>query len=459
MDGFELAELMRGNERTRRIPIIFVTAGAADSQRRFRGYEAGAVDFIQKPIEPTILRSKANVFFDLHRQRLQIQAQRDELEAAAQPLRRADRHKDSFLAVLAHELRNPVAALSGGLHLLNKDISPERSQDIRVRMDRMLTHLSHLVDDLLDVSRVSQGKISLKKARIELGEILRSAIEASQHTLDAAGHQFVFEPPGQEIWLDGDHTRLAQVVANLLNNAAKYTPDCGHIKVSLRTVADDVIVEFTDDGIGMAPELVPHVFELFTQAERSSDRSQGGLGLGLPLVKNLVRLHGGGIQVQSAGLGKGSRFTLRLPRHAVAPVHAAPSAGTQPMQPDDTSPLRILLVDDNADAANMLGMLLSAAGHDVTVEYDAASAIERSHRLQPEVCLLDIGLPDMDGYALAERLRTTPGLEHTILIAITGYGQDDARKKSTAAGFDHHLVKPIDTAKLLALFAHAPSLG
>lgn len=313
MDGFELAEFMRGSERARHIPIIFVTAGSADLQRRFRGYEAGAVDFIQKPIEPTALRSKANVFFDLHQQRQQIQAQHDELEAAAQALRRADRHKDSFLAVLAHELRNPVAALSGGLHLLNKDISPERAKDIRMRMERMLAHLSHLVDDLLDVSRVSQGKISLKKERIELSEILHSAIEASQHNLDAGNHTFVAEAPGDPIWLDADHTRLAQVVSNLLNNAAKYTPSGGTVSLSARAQGGVAEIRVSDTGIGIPPEMQSRIFEIFAQVEDHLAKAQGGLGIGLALVKQLVTLHGGSIAVESAGEGMGSAFTVRIP--------------------------------------------------------------------------------------------------------------------------------------------------
>ncbi|ATC31659.1 hybrid sensor histidine kinase/response regulator [Caulobacter vibrioides] len=313
MNGFELAEFMRGSERARHIPIIFVTAGAADSQRRFRGYEAGAVDFIQKPIETDVLRSKANVFFDLHQQRRQIEAQRDELEAAAQALRRADRHKDSFLAVLAHELRNPVAALSGGLHLLNKDIPPERAQDIRGRMERMLDHLSHLVDDLLDVSRVSQGKISLKKQRVELSDVLQSAIEASQHTIEAARHHFVVETPKAPVWLDADHTRVAQIVANLLNNAAKYTPPGG--VVTLAAVADGrtVMIKVSDTGVGIPEEMQSKIFEIFAQVEDHLGKSQGGLGIGLALVRQLVALHGGTITVHSDGEGKGSTFTVRLP--------------------------------------------------------------------------------------------------------------------------------------------------
>jgi len=313
MNGYELAEFMRGNTRTSHVPIIFVTAGVADAQRRFRGYEAGAVDFIQKPVEADVLRSKAAVFFDLYRQRQQIEAQRDELELAAQALRRADRHKDSFLAVLAHELRNPVAALSGGLHLLGKDLAPERATDIRIRMDRMLTHLSHLVDDLLDVSRVSQGKISLRKSRIELTEILHSAIEASQHNLDAGKHQFVVEMPAEPIWLDADLTRLSQVVSNLLNNAAKYTPEGG--TVTLTAVSDGAMAEIrvSDTGVGIPPEMQSRIFEIFAQVEDHLTKAQGGLGIGLALAKQLVSLHGGTLGVASAGQDQGSVFTVRVP--------------------------------------------------------------------------------------------------------------------------------------------------
>jgi signal transduction histidine kinase len=323
MDGFQLAEYMRGNERARHIPIIFVTAGTADNLRRFRGYEAGAVDFIQKPIETDILRSKANVFFDLYRQRQQIELQRDGLEAAAQALRRADRHKDSFLAVLAHELRNPVAALSGGLHLLGKDLSPERAQDIRTRMERMLTHLTHLVDDLLDVSRVSQGKISLKKEQIELSEILQSAIEASQHSLDAGRHRFITDMPNQAIWLEADHTRLAQVVANLLNNAAKYTPPGGTVSLSVSTHDGVAEIRVSDTGVGIAPEMQSRIFEIFAQVEDHLAKSQGGLGIGLALVKQLVALHGGTIAVESAGQGMGSTFSVKIP---IASAPSSPEA-------------------------------------------------------------------------------------------------------------------------------------
>jgi len=313
MDGFELAELMRGNERTRHVPIIFVTAGTSDSQRRFRGYEAGAVDFIHKPIEPHVLRSKADVFFDLYRQRQQIAAQRDDLAAAAAALREADRAKDQFLAVLAHELRNPVAALMSGLDLLNRRRAPEQADEIRAQMERMLFHLARLVEDLLDVSRISEGKVSLKTGRIELQEILRSAIEASRHNFDTAGHSLLVDIPDDTVWLQADHTRLAQVVANLLNNAAKYTPAGGEVRLTARVDADEVEICVSDNGVGIPAAMQAQIFEIFTQVEGHRSRAQGGLGIGLALVKRLVALHGGSITVFSAGEGRGSAFTLRLP--------------------------------------------------------------------------------------------------------------------------------------------------
>jgi signal transduction histidine kinase len=313
MDGFELAELMRGNERTRHVPIIFVTAGSSDSQRRFRGYEAGAVDFIHKPIEPHVLRSKADVFFDLYRQRRQIAAQRDELAAITKTLREADRAKDQFLAVLAHELRNPVAALMSGLDLLGRPRAPEQADEIRAQMGRMLFHLARLVEDLLDVSRISEGKVSLKTGKVALKDILLSAIEGSQHNIDAAGHTLSVDMPEDAVWLEADYTRLAQVVANLLNNAAKYTPAGGRIELAAHLDGPMVEIRVADNGVGIPPPMQAQIFEIFTQVEDHRSRAQGGLGIGLALVRRLVALHGGSIAVASEGPGKGSTFTVRLP--------------------------------------------------------------------------------------------------------------------------------------------------
>ncbi|MGF7155664.1 hybrid sensor histidine kinase/response regulator [Novosphingobium gossypii] len=313
IDGFELAELMRGAERTRHVPIVFVTAGASDALRRFRGYEAGAVDFIAKPIEPDILRSKARVFFDLYRQRRQIAAQRDELAAAAAALRQADANKDRFLAVLAHELRNPVAALMSGLDLLGRPRAADQAEEIRARMDRMLFHLSRMVEDLLDVSRVSEGKVSLRTAPIELATVVASAVEGSRHGIEAAGHRLTIDLPDVPIVLDADHTRLAQVLANLLNNAAKYTPEGGNIALSARVAGNTLELRVADDGLGIPPEKQPHVFDMFMQVEDHRRNAQGGLGIGLALVRQLVELHGGTIGVESAGIGQGCTFTVTLP--------------------------------------------------------------------------------------------------------------------------------------------------
>lgn len=316
MDGFELAEFMRGNERTRHIPIIFVTAGTSDAQRRFRGYEAGAVDFIQKPIEADILRSKAAVFFDLHRQRQLVAAQRDELKAASHALMLADQRKDQFLAMLAHELFNPVAAIKAGLHLLHKRADPDQGLAIREQMDRQVVHLTRLVEDLLDISRISEGKISLQKERVELGSIAQSAIEASRINLDAARHRFVANLPDRPVWLDADLVRMAQVVSNLLNNAAKYTPEGGNITLTATAHADCVEIRVEDDGIGIPAEMQGRIFQIFEQVSGHRDRAQGGLGIGLALVRQLVELHQGSIAVASDGPGTGSAFTLRLPRTA-----------------------------------------------------------------------------------------------------------------------------------------------
>ncbi len=313
MDGFELAEFLRGNERTRHIPIIFVTAGSADAQRRFRGYEAGAVDFIQKPIEAEVLRSKAEVFFDLHRQRQIVAAQRDALETAAQALKEADRRKDVFIAVLAHELRNPVAALHAGMHLLKKRADTDQAAYIRKRMERQLAHLRRLVDDLLDTSRIVEGKISLQKEHIDLATILHSAIEASQANIDAANHSFTADMPSETVWLVADHTRVAQIVANLLNNAARYTPPGGTISLEARREGEHALIAVRDNGLGIPPELQARIFEIFAQVEGHQDRAAGGLGIGLALVRQLVDLHRGSIKVTSDGPGQGSCFTVRIP--------------------------------------------------------------------------------------------------------------------------------------------------
>ncbi|MEC3948341.1 hybrid sensor histidine kinase/response regulator [Sphingobium sp. HWE2-09] len=313
MDGFELAEFMRGNERARHVPIIFVTAGTADRQRRFRGYEAGAVDFIQKPIEADILRSKAAIFFDLHEQRRQIMAQRDELATLATALRTADQRKNEFVAILGHELRNPIAALGAGLHLLEKREGTEAARDIRHRMDRHVQHLARLVEDILDIARIDQGKISLKKQRMSLQDALAFAVEACQPTIEGAQHRLALDITTDPVWLDADYARVVQIASNLLNNAAKYTPAGGDIRLTMRVVDDWAEIEVADTGVGIAPDMQARIFDLFAQVKNPTGEAQDGLGIGLALVRQLVALHGGALSLKHSAPGEGSVFQVRLP--------------------------------------------------------------------------------------------------------------------------------------------------
>jgi signal transduction histidine kinase len=313
MNGFELAEFMRGIERTRHVPIIFLTAGTADAQRRFQGYEAGAVDFIQKPIEADILRSKVGVFVELYRQRNQIAAQRDELAAATEALRQADRRKDEFLAVLAHELRNPLASLHAGVNLLQRKAGTPQATMIQESMDRQIFHLARLVDDLLDISRISEGKIALRKEKLDLADILNLAIEGSQAHIDAGGHKFTVEQPDRPTPVHADLTRMAQIVSNLLNNAAKYTPASGEIALCARSTGREIEIIVRDNGLGIPPDMQERIFDIFAQVDEHREQAGNGLGIGLALVRQLVRLHNGTIRVESAGHGQGSAFIVRFP--------------------------------------------------------------------------------------------------------------------------------------------------
>jgi signal transduction histidine kinase len=444
LNGFELAELMRGNERTSRVPIIFVTAGNADSQRRFRGYEAGAVDFIQKPIEPDILRSKAEVFFELYRQRQQISVQRDELKANAEALQEADRHKDEFLATLGHELRNPLAPLRHGLDLLRRRASAAGDAagdaDVLQMMDRQMVQLVRLIDDLLDVSRVSQGKIELKRDRIQVVDVVRQAMETSRPLMEAAQHSCVLDIPPDPIWLDADLTRVSQIVGNLLNNAAKYTPEGGAIRVSVWEDGDMAVIEVADNGIGIASEMLPQVFELFAQVDNHQDRTRGGLGIGLALVRQLVTMHGGTINAASAGLGQGATFTARLP---LAPAPAA-VVETQPIAAAATAGhLKVLVVDDSPEIGQTLGWMLEEIGHEYVLAADGPAALQAARHAMPDAILLDIGLKGMDGYAVCQAFRRELQFRTVPIIAHSGWGQSRDKSSAAEAGFDDYLVKPV----------------
>jgi signal transduction histidine kinase len=456
MSGFELAELMRGMERTRRVPIIFLTAESNDQQRRFRGYEAGAVDFLHKPIETDILKSKAEVFFDLYRQRQEVARQRDELAIMieenkrlleesrqnAMALQQADRRKDEFLATLAHELRNPLAPILNAAQVLRRaDGVAIDATSVYEMIERQVKHLVRLVDDLMEMSRITSGKIQLQRDRMELAEAVRNALDSSRLHLESHRHRLHAHITEEPLIVHGDMVRLTQAVGNLLNNAAKYTPEGGDIWLVVQRVDNCAEVRVKDSGLGIPREMLADVFEMFTQINQHLQRSQGGLGIGLTLVKRLVELHGGTVSVASEGEGHGAEFVMRLPLIA---CDEHPKKHEEPTSSDAATSQRILIVDDNVDGVSSLRALLTVCGHQVETATSGLQGIEKASVFEPRVVLLDIGMPGLDGYETARKLRSLPGGERMVLVALTGWGQEEARARSREAGFDHHLVKPID---------------
>jgi PAS domain S-box-containing protein len=368
-------------------------------------------------------------------------------------LRAANRQKDQFLAMLAHELRNPLAPIMTAAQLLRVGTLDAKSiANASEIIVRQASHMTDLVNDLLDVSRVTRGLVALEKEELDLNVIVSAAVEQVRPLIDARRHSLTLQLSGRSAHVIGDRTRLVQVISNILNNAAKYTAPGGRITLSVTVDEQQVHVAVRDNGVGIAPDILPYIFDLFTQAERTPDRSQGGLGIGLALVKSLVALHGGTVHADSAGLGQGSEFCICLPRLAV-PDDAADDGEADGVQAPGA--LRVMVVDDNVDAAQMLAALLEVQGHAVCVEYDAKGALERARRERPEVLLLDIGLPDMDGYELAKCLRAQPESADATLVALTGYGQSQDRKEAEQAGFDHYLVKPADMDQVNEVLSEA----
>ncbi|HYO12101.1 MAG TPA: PAS domain S-box protein [Thermoanaerobaculia bacterium] len=375
-----------------------------------------------------------------------------ELERRLEELAEADRRKDEFLAMLAHELRNPLAAISNaGLVLGERRGEDSRSAELLGVIGRQIRHLSRLVDDLLDVSRFTHGRIVLRKAAVELAPVVAGAVETARPLLEARGHSFSVSLPDEPLWLEADATRMEQVLANLLNNAAKFTEPGGQVGLSVEREGDDVLLRVRDTGVGIPPDLLPRIFDLFVQGERSLDRAHGGLGIGLTLVRSLVERHGGTVAAASEGPGRGSEITVRLPLLPDAARDAPAAAAVPPEKRRET--VRVLLVEDNEDAAAALAELLRIWGHRVAVVHDGPSALQAARAEQPDVVLLDIGLPGMDGYEVARAFRELPGLEEVTLVALTGYGQDSDRLRSSLAGIDHHLVKPVDPDQLRRLIA------
>lgn len=370
-----------------------------------------------------------------------------ERQAAQEALIAADLRKDEFLATLAHELRNPMAPLVNALEILRLSGGGAPPQNVLDIMERQLKQMVRLVDDLLDVSRITTNKLSIRRDPLLLQDVVGHALETSGPLFEQRRHRLSVRLPEQPAPLDGDATRLAQVFSNLLNNAAKYTPPGGNIALNAALLDGKVRIEVSDNGIGLPAAVLPHVFDIFFQADQSLGRSQAGLGIGLPLARRLVELHGGSIAAASAGAGLGSVFTVELPlaQHAPAPAPAA-------LPPDQPLPVfRILLADDNADHAHTLRTLLQAAGQEVLVCYDGVSALRAADTFLPELAFLDIGMPRLDGYELARRLRADPRLRHCLLVAVTGWGQEKDQQRSKVAGFDQHIVKPLQMAQLDAI--------
>jgi two-component system, sensor histidine kinase len=432
INGFEVCRLLKNNAITQPILVLQTSASYISAADKIRALDDGADNYLFEPIEPEELVANVKALLRLGR--------------AERELREADRRKDVFIATLAHELRNPLGPIRNSVELL-KLLDPQASEvQARAReiILRQTSQLTRLVDDLLDVSRITQGTIILRKARVELKTFIEAAIETMAPFVQSRQHALTLDLPPAPVWIEGDAIRLAQIIGNLLHNAAKFTPQGGRLSIAARQNGDEVRISVTDNGIGIAADDAPLIFNLFSQASHAADRAQDGLGIGLSLVKSLVELHGGAIETSSAGAGQGSTFEVRLPackEDAGAIVESAPHAGS-------TMRRRILIVDDNKDAANMLGALLELAGNTVQMRFNGTDALACASIFQPDIVFLDIGLPDMTGYDVALRLRQMDGLKDVMLIALTGYGQEKDKAAALSAGFNRHLSKPVDYATL-----------
>lgn len=438
-------------------------AVALKENRTVRGGEAIAArpdgSRVHFAAYPTPLRDAAgrliggiNMLVDVTERRL---AER-KLEEQAAALAEADHHKDEFLAMLSHELRNPLTPIFNALQILDLDSEgPAEKRESRAVISRQVRQLAHLVDDLLEVSRFNTGRMRLQKKRIEFCDFVGSTVEAIRYRTEEKNQELLLTLRADRLWLNADPTRLGQIVENLLTNACKYTESGGHIGVMVEAKDDEAVLRVRDDGVGISAELLPHLFDLFSQGEVSLARSEGGLGIGLSLVKRLVAAHGGTVEVESNGCERGSEFVVRLPLAGEAEViDEEEDCGPDDDQP--TAPLRILVVDDNVDAAKMTAILLSASGHELRMVHSGPAALDVSREFHPQVVLLDIGLPGMDGYEVARRFRKNPQFQGVTLVALTGYGQESDRQQAIRAGFDHHLTKPVEFAELKKLLAGRP---
>jgi signal transduction histidine kinase len=476
VDGFELAAMIREHPRCQRTAIIFVSAIHMSDVDMVKGYETGAVDYVSVPVIPEILRAKIRVFIELYRKTAELKRLNEELEARVrarttdlesslwrlresesrlrlqgEALAQADRRKDEFLAMLAHELRNPLAPIRNAVELMRRGGRTDKEFVwIRDIVDRQVSHLMRLVDDLLDASRITRGKMALARSVVDLNQLAADAVE-SIRGVEGEARDIILAPAAEAVYIDADAVRLTQVVLNLLNNAIKFTPKSGQIALTIERREDSVELCVKDTGRGIAADDLARVFDMFYQGEGGKGGDAGGLGLGLTLVQQLVEMHGGSVSAQSPGPGLGSEFSVRLP---VASSPAQPSpAEKDPAPRQRTATRRILVVDDNRDAVESLAELLRMDGNDVHVAFDGDAAIKAASRLDPDIVLLDIGMPIVDGYTAARAIRRNAEGKDLLLVAMTGWGHPEDKGRAMEAGFDAHLVKPVSIESLLDLFS------
>jgi signal transduction histidine kinase len=479
MTGFELADVIKKRKKTAQIPIIFLTAYYSEDQHVLEGYGSGAVDYLHKPVNPQILRSKVAVFAELYRKSRDVVSANAALLAEVKERRKAEeqlrqlnetleqrvidrtdelhqanRLKDEFLAMLGHELRNPLAAIMNAVQVMHAFAgNPAKISKSVGLVDRQTRNLRRIVDDLLDVARVTRGKLELRKEPADIGQIAAQAVDVVRPMLGRPEEIEVRVLTDSPLRIDADRTRLEQSIVNLLLNAIKFTGTGRKIRITVERRDMEALVSISDNGIGIAHDLLSRIFDLFTQADRSLDRSQGGLGIGLYICKRLVELHGGSISASSDGAGHGAVFTIRLPllNHA-ALEPPKPEASEQPAAPVAAIAKRVLIVDDNVDAATTLSWLIAEHGYTVEVAHDGPGGFKTAQVFRPDILLLDIGLPGMDGYELARRLRSD-GFASSLMVAISGYAHESDIERSRAAGFDRHFAKPVDIDDLVKSLA------
>jgi signal transduction histidine kinase/ActR/RegA family two-component response regulator len=445
-----LAEVIAKQPPWSDLPVLVLTRPGADSGNVDAALRTlGNVTLLERPLRVATLMSAIRTALRARERQYQIRGHLEERVRSENALRVADQRKDEFLATLGHELRNPLAPMQAGLQLLKRgNLSDPRCVHSVEVMERLLQHLVRLVDDLLEVSRITRGLVEIRKDTVDLNAVLRTAIETSRPLIDANKQELTIDLPPEPLCVAGDQVRLEQVFANLLNNASKYTDAGGHLAVSASSVDGWAEVSVRDDGIGIPPSRLATVFDMFTQVDRSDRRAQGGLGIGLTLVRSLVTMHGGEVEARSDGPNTGSEFIVRL-REVVVPIQPQPTD----VNPDHFPPCRILIVDDNHDAAETLAMLLSELGANVEVAHNGPDALHALEAFEPDAMLLDIGMPGMDGYEVSRHVRSSSSHKNVLLIALTGWGQLDDRERSKRAGFDHHLVKPPDIDRLRSIVA------